>query len=285
MNPMKEAWKVMKGDEEFRIEPRRMSAQDRKEFEMRGYNPDDFPTSVPRAIQQGRPVNVHRTPHFPIRQGHGVRYGGGNPVARIEGEDTEGLKPGDEHDAQGVVGNRGNFPLRGHKKRYSNKPTTAKIGEDSGEGDSGARASSMGGYIEDIGQQVQAMPRPTPGRVDDLSRQAEGGVGAQTSGFQSKPYGMFRNRKPKMNVAGMADMSWLPEGQQSAFQPNEELMESLKQRGIIGQDYKYKGYPMIESWGELLKQSVCKGKDCKGCRGCKSCDNCKGSTCEKMGCA
>ena len=48
-------------------------------------------------------------------------------------------------------------------------------------------------------------------------------------------------------------------------------------------------YPMAirESWGTLLKESMCKGKECKGCRGCKSCDNCKGkgSTCEKMGCA
>jgi len=43
--------------------------------------------------------------------------------------------------------------------------------------------------------------------------------------------------------------------------------------------------PFRESWGTLLKESMCKGKDCKGCRGCKSCDNCKGSTCEKSGCS
>ena len=34
--------------------------------------------------------------------------------------------------------------------------------------------------------------------------------------------------------------------------------------------------PFRESWGTLLKESMCKGKECKGCRGCKSCDNCKG---------
>ena len=46
------------------------------------------------------------------------------------------------------------------------------------------------------------------------------------------------------------------------------------------------GYPMRESWGTLLKESVCKGDDCKGCRGCKTCPKCKpeGSTCEKRGC-
>tara|TARA_R100001510_G_C7644602_1_gene202013 strand:- start:851 stop:1672 length:822 start_codon:yes stop_codon:yes gene_type:complete len=273
MNPMTESWKVMKGDEEFRINPRHMSAQDRKEFEMRGYNPDDFPTSVPRAIQQGRPVNVHRTPSFPIRQGHGIRYGGNNPVARMEGEDTEGLRPGDGLDAQGVVGNRGNFPRRGHKRRHSNKPTTAKIGEDSGEGDSGARASHMGGYIEDIGQQVQAMPSPSPGQVDDLSRQAGGGILAQTSGFQSKPHGRFFNRQPKMGPAG------LPQNMGAFDQVNPQFKQTLRDMNI------QTGYPMIESWGALLKESMCKGKDCKGCRGCKSCDNCKGSTCEKMGCA
>ena len=43
--------------------------------------------------------------------------------------------------------------------------------------------------------------------------------------------------------------------------------------------------PFRESWGTLLKESMCKD-DCKGCRGCKTCDECKpkGSTCEKMGC-
>ena len=42
-----------------------------------------------------------------------------------------------------------------------------------------------------------------------------------------------------------------------------------------------------ESWGTLLKESMCKGDDCKGCRGCKTCPKCKpkGSTCEKTGCA
>lgn len=45
--------------------------------------------------------------------------------------------------------------------------------------------------------------------------------------------------------------------------------------------------PFRESWGELLKQSMCKGKDCEGCRACKCCPKCEpqGSTCEKMGCA
>lgn len=45
--------------------------------------------------------------------------------------------------------------------------------------------------------------------------------------------------------------------------------------------------PFRESWGTLLKESMCKGKDCDGCRGCKDCPKCrpKGSTCEKMGCA
>jgi hypothetical protein len=47
-----------------------------------------------------------------------------------------------------------------------------------------------------------------------------------------------------------------------------------------------RGYPFIESWGTLLKESMCKGDDCKGCRGCKTCPKCKpeGSTCEKRGC-
>jgi|DEB0MinimDraft_4_1074332.scaffolds.fasta_scaffold00108_13 hypothetical protein len=283
MNPMKEAWKMMKGDEEFRIEPRHMSAQDKREFQMRGYNPDDFPTSVPRPIQQGRPVNVHRTESYPIQQGWGVRYGGNNPVARLEGqegEEMEGLQPGTGLDAQGVVRNRGRYKNDNNKGRYSNFPTTAKIGEDSGEGRSGARVSTEGGYIEDIGQQVQAMPRPTPGQVDDLSRQEEGGVRAQTSGFQSKPYGRLRNRQPKMGPGGV------PKGMGAFDQPRPELMQSLRQRGIIGED-QYKGYPMIESWGALLKRSMCKGDDCKGCRGCKCCPKCEpqGSTCEKMGCA
>ena len=41
--------------------------------------------------------------------------------------------------------------------------------------------------------------------------------------------------------------------------------------------------PFRESWGELLKGSMCKGDDCKGCRGCKCCPKCEpqGSTCEK----
>lgn len=45
--------------------------------------------------------------------------------------------------------------------------------------------------------------------------------------------------------------------------------------------------PFRESWGTLLKESMCKDDDCKGCRGCKSCPKCKskGSTCEKSGCA
>ena len=44
--------------------------------------------------------------------------------------------------------------------------------------------------------------------------------------------------------------------------------------------------PFRESWGTLLKESMCKDDDCKGCRGCKTCSKCKdeGSTCEKMGC-
>lgn len=44
--------------------------------------------------------------------------------------------------------------------------------------------------------------------------------------------------------------------------------------------------PFRESWGMLLKEGMCKGKDCKGCRGCKDCPKCKpkGSTCEKSGC-
>ena len=44
--------------------------------------------------------------------------------------------------------------------------------------------------------------------------------------------------------------------------------------------------PFRESWGELLKGSMCKGDDCEGCRGCKDCPKCKGkgTTCEKAGC-
>ena len=60
-------------------------------------------------------------------------------------------------------------------------------------------------------------------------------------------------------------------------QPPQQMQPQQIQRGFTN--------PFRESWGELLKESMCKGKDCKGCRGCKSCDNCKGSTCEKMGCA
>jgi hypothetical protein len=263
MNPMKESWSVLKGDEEFRIQQGHMDADDRRKFMTRDYNPDDFPTSVPRAIQQGRPVNVHRTPSYPIQQGHGVRYGGNNPVARMEGEDTEDLRPGSEHDAQGVVGNRGRYGLRGNKGRSSNLPTTAKIGEDSGEDDSGARASSMGGYIEDIGQQVQAMPRPSPGRVDDLSRQDEGGMRAQTSGFQSKPYGRFMNRQPKMGPGGM------PQNMGAFDEVNPQFKPTLRGMGVKT------GMPMAihDAWSFM--------KDKKKC--CPKCEP-KGSTCEKMGC-
>lgn len=275
MNPMKEAWKIVKGDEEFRIEPGYMSAQDKREFQMRGYNPDDFPTSVPRPIQQGRPVNVHRTPSYRIGP---YEYRGNNPVARLEGqegEEMEGLQPGTGLDAQGVVRNRGRYKNDNNKGRASNLPTTAKIGEDSGEGGSAGARVSRGGYIEDIGQQVRAMPRPTPGQVDDLSRQNEGGIRAQTSGFQSKPHGRLRNRQPKMGPGG------LPQGMGAFDEVNPQFKQTLRDMNV------QTGYPMVESWSALLKESMCKGKDCEGCRACKCCPKCEpqGSTCEKMGCA
>ena len=66
-------------------------------------------------------------------------------------------------------------------------------------------------------QYVAGSPRPTVGTVDDLSRQAEGGQRAQTSGFQTKEYGRFRNRAPKMGAAG------LPQGMGAFDQPNTNL--------------------------------------------------------------
>lgn len=269
MNPMKEAWKIMKGDEEFRIKPRPMSGQDRREFEIRGYNPDDFPSSVPPAIQQSRPVSAHASKLTNAYHG----------VLDDDEEGAEGLYPSNN---QSLVQSRGRqLSQSGRHDRGYNRPTTANPSEFGEEVPYlGARTDNFFGEVKDVGQQVQAMPRPTPGRVDDLSRQAGGGILAQTSGFQSKPYGRFRNRQPKMGPGGV------PQGMGAFDQPRPELMQSLRQRGIIGEN-QYKGYPMIESWGALLKRSMCKGDDCKGCRGCKCCPKCEpqGSTCEKMGCA
>ena len=157
MNPMKESWSVLKGDEEFRINQRHMDADDRRKFTTRDYNPDDFPTSVPRAIQQSRPVNVHRTPSYAINQGHYVSYGGNNPVARMEGEDTEDLitRDGDIQGRTGIRGNRGSGRRASNRGR-ENRPTTARIQEKERE-DSGAQTTSTGGFIQDVGQQVKAM--------------------------------------------------------------------------------------------------------------------------------
>lgn len=130
-------------------------------------------------------------------------------------------------------------------------------------------------------QRIQARTRPNEGLVDDFNRQQAGGQRAATSGFQSKPYGMFRNRRPKMGPAGLPP---LQPGQQSVFDIAPQFRNTLQNMNIKT------GFPMSvfqESWGTLLKESMCKGDDCKGCRGCKTCPKCKpeGSTCEKRGCA
>jgi len=80
---------------------------------------------------------------------------------------------------------------------------------------------------------------------------------------------------------GPAGLPQQPKGQESAFDVNPQFKQTLQGMGV------QTGYPMIESWSALLKESMCKGKDCEGCRACKCCPKCepKGSTCEKMGCA
>lgn len=71
------------------------------------------------------------------------------------------------------------------------------------------------------------------------------------------------------------------EGRRNKNVPVRDFDKPQEEQNLIST-----GYAMRQSWGTLLKQSMCKGKDCKGCRGCKSCPKCKpkGSTCEKMGC-
>ena len=289
MNTMNIAWSVLKGDEEFRIDTR-INSGDRQKFGVKGLNPDDVPTSVPRAIQQSRPVNINRR----TRGRPGYRS---EPVARLQGEGAdageEGVVPGNFYgennigsDDQGKTQSRGRHMRDGRSRRRRNEPTIIDVDDDEEVGDFGADVDSnlrhsqyhnYGADINDVGQQVQASPRPTVGQVDDLSRQAEGGMRAQTSGFQSKPYGRFMNRQPKMGPAGIPVQ---PKGRENAFALDPRLSPVSSFPKNASSD------AFIESWGTLLKESMCKGKDCEGCRGCKSCPKCKpkGSTCEKEGC-
>jgi len=286
MNIMNDAWGLLKGDEEFRINTN-INDRDRQRFGVKGLNPDDVPTSVPRAIQQSRPVNINR---------RGDRYG--MPVARLQGEGAdageEGMEPGNfyqdddrRNDQQGKQQSRGRHmqdetrPFRGYNERTGNRvagrrrntPTVIDPDDDEEVGDMGADvednySSHFGARINDVGQQVQAVPRPTVGRVDDLSRQAAGGVGAQTSGFQSKDYGRFMNRQPKMGPAGM------PQGMGAFDQVNPQFKQTLRGMGVKT------GMPMAirDAWYFMKDERVC--DDCGKSGSCKKCcDDCGKKKC------
>jgi len=274
MNPMKESWNILKGEEEFRIDTN-INDRDRQRFGVKGLNPDDVPTSVPRAIQQSRPVNVDRIKNY-TDANRNIRGGGAFASLAGEGADAgeEGLRSGHKYDEQGITGSRG---VRGERGDYY-RPKVVDPDDDEEIPYLGAntREGSFyhrdGAKITNVGQRIQAVPRPSTGNVDDLSRQggSQGAQAAQTSGFQSKPYGRFMNRQPKMGPGGM------PQGMGAFDEVNPQFKPTLRGMGVKT------GTPMAihDAWSFMKDEREC--DDCGKSGSCKKCcDDCGKKKCSE----
>ena len=179
MNPMSEAWNLLKSNIEERSEIGYEEDRNlRQKASTFGLDPDDAPRQVAHPIRQQRRTGRYSSTgnglgELEFRDGLDSRGRGDRSKSRVA---REGIAHGDALSADDDTGDRGK-----------------------------------------LRQYVSASPRPTVGTVDDLSRQAGGGQRAQTSGFQTKKYGRFRNRAPKMGAAG------LPQGMGAFDQPNTNL--------------------------------------------------------------
>lgn len=250
MNIMDEAWiKLLKADPERQIDYRLPTKKD----PMTGEETEiDAPRQVPHVLQRESPT-AYEDEEFTRYHQHGNSIYPMTDTRLVRRIKQEGEKDGR------------NRAIEGYTDEFD---------------DEGGPDDETGRVGDRHRQTIEARPRPNEGLVDDFNRQEAGGQRAATSGFQSKPYGMFRNRRPKMGPAGLPP---LQPGQQSVFDIAPQFRNTLQNMNIKT------GFPMSvfqESWGELLKESMCKGDDCKGCRGCKTCPKCKpkGSTCEKSRC-